>query len=188
MKNLLLVLFVFVSVLSFGQSQTDTVQVNGHSHTDTVQVHKIHKSKKVELIQFDGKPIVGYITELKEDSISILSLRKSQSSVAIENIHYLKFKPKPGRRAKNACIGALIGTTPGVLIMVKASQAETFVETFFFAPIALVFGATVAVGGSILGGIIGYQIGKGKANITIPINGNQALYQKQKEKIRALAF
>jgi hypothetical protein len=177
MKILFSVILIFLSI-----------HLPGQYKKEATLPFKINKSKKMELITFDSNPSIGYVRELKEDSISMMLINEEYNIVPVENIHLLKFKQKSDRRFSYAVIGSLIGAVPGVIYVSTFEKRVNNLVDVFVAPADIAIGISMALGGSILGGAIGYHLGNKNGTITIPINGNQTLYQKQKENIKKLAF
>jgi hypothetical protein len=165
-----------------------SVALSGQAEKDTIKQFKINKLKKMELVTFDIKPKLGYIKELKVDSISMILVDNSQDDVAVEDIHFMKFGSTSNKRGGRTLAGVLLGAIPGIIYLSTVDERNTGITSLITAPADAVLGLGLTLGGSLLGGIIGYNIGNKNGAVTIPINGSQTLYQKQKEKIKSLAF
>jgi hypothetical protein len=127
--------------------------------------------------------------ELKEDSIEVKPIYNKPSTIAIDNVHQLNFQTKRSNKFGKTLLGTGLGMLPGILYLSCIGNKKiNLFEAVFVAPAEIGLGVGLVFGGAILGGILGNSVGHNGASISIPINGNKQLYEKQKEKIRQLAF
>ena len=99
----------------------------------------------------------------------------------VEDISNIEIIDKKDNENFGTLIGIAIGSIPGLILMSK------FFENSIDGLFAGIIGIPVGLAGAIGGGVIGYQTSKG-AIITIPINGNKKLYEKQKLKLQQYTY
>jgi len=107
--------------------------------------------------------------------------------INISNIDLLQIRDK-GKVRRGMAIGSVIGTLTGIATGIFIIKKQTsIVESFGisskpdYTP-ALSFGLIGGLAGTLIGGVIG------SFKINLPINRNQAQYQKEKKRLECMLF
>ena len=121
-------------------------------------------------------PIQGYLTQLKSSSLVVKTFpnrSKTNPSIVelgIQRVEVLKFRRK-GKIGRGALTGAFAGLLAGFVVGTSSSD-------FMPATAGLLVGGAGAAAGGIIGTIVG------SVRVSIPIRGNQRLYQKRRDELK----
>lgn len=120
---------------------------------------------------------VGYLTEINDSSISIMEKKDFKNkTIMIKDIKKLHFR-KSNSESKGFLYGALAGFALGAIIGTLGED-----DSFPIPLLALAGGITLAVPGTLIGGLIG------SAKVNFPINGNQNNYNMQRAKLEKYKY
>jgi len=144
--------------------------------TPSAVVHNFNESKHK-----------GYLTNLEDSTIMLQNINTQFESILIEDIHRIDIIVKKDLSGPGLILGAAIGALPGILIFSIRDKEAQGLDAILGGLARLIFGPVIMVAGGIIGGVVGFAAGKG-AVVQIPINGNQKLYNKQKEKLKKYSY
>lgn len=139
------------------------------------------QKNRVSITDFQDHKIEYTLKNLGVDSICGIPQNATLiNCLPIDDINTIEIINKRDRRFLGTIIGVGFGIIPGLTMRDKDSGIlNSLVNTIFAIP--------VTIGGAILGGFIGYNLGRGYKTV-IPIYGNKKLYDKQKQKLNKYLY
>jgi hypothetical protein len=175
MKSIFIILQLLLIVAVFGQDSLETV--------------KLKKPRMVKLFSYSSEPIIGYLQEMKKDSM-VLTINGEEMVTSYTDIDFIKMKTSGDKnRLINGLYGAAVGALPGIFYTTSGLMLSNQIENddLGFTSGVLLSGFLFTAGGAIFGGGLGYALGKPDI-MKMPIQGSSATYKEQKEKIKKLGL
>ena len=110
-------------------------------------------AQNVTIRQFNKNETSGKIDSLMEDSISLLLQPQNIKRFDIEEVEKVTVHTGKGTKGLGLAIGAGIGAIPGILLV--TNNYESLDGLLYY-----LIGIPLIPVGAVLGGIIGFQVGK----------------------------
>jgi hypothetical protein len=176
MKSTFIILQLLLTVAVFGQDSLETV--------------KLKKPRMVKLFSYSSEPIIGYLHEMKKDSM-VLAINGEEMVTSYTDIDFIKMRTSGDKnRSIKGLYGAAAGALPGIFyttlgLMLNSVSGD---DEYGVRTIGIIYsGVLFTAGGAIIGGGLGYILGKPDI-MQMPIQGSRTSYKEQKEKVKKLGL